>query len=261
MTNRHWQHIKQLTQHAISVKDSDILWFFIFPNHDFEVLSFHCLATAPKLDNDWPWTHMETLTSIQACSKLTSVKVTFTLTWKSFPDIPLMDREIAPLGGCSKQFLWEVWKILAFCDFSFSQTMILRFWVSTVWPQLQTLIIIDLENIWKQSLRSNHVKNWLPWKWRLPWLQWHWLNQAHNTAQQRRTQQNTAQPSTAPPHSAQQNTTQHNTPQHSRAEQSTTQTSTAQHSTALLVSCGYLRLPVVSWVCSGGLQLPVVACG
>ena len=80
MTNRHWQHIKQLTQHAISVKDSDILWFFIFPNHDFEVLSFHCLATAPNLDNYWPWTHMETLTSIQACSTPTSVKVAFTLT-------------------------------------------------------------------------------------------------------------------------------------------------------------------------------------
>ena len=64
-----------------SVNDSDILWFFIFSKHYFEVLSFHCLATAPNLDNYGPWTHMETLTSIQAFSKLTSAKVTFTLTW------------------------------------------------------------------------------------------------------------------------------------------------------------------------------------
>jgi len=40
---------------AGSVNDSDILWFFIFSKHDFEVLSFHCLATAPNLDNYWPW--------------------------------------------------------------------------------------------------------------------------------------------------------------------------------------------------------------
>ena len=64
-----------------SVNDSDILWFSIFSKHDFEVPSFHCLATTQNLDNYWHWKHMETLTSIQACSKLTSVKETFTLTW------------------------------------------------------------------------------------------------------------------------------------------------------------------------------------
>ena len=65
---------------AGSVNDSNILWLFTFSNHDFEVLSCHCLTTAPNLDNYSPWKHMETLTSIQACSKLTSVKVTFTVT-------------------------------------------------------------------------------------------------------------------------------------------------------------------------------------
>ena len=152
----------------------------------------------------------------------------------------LYDKEIALISNGSKLL------DLTFCDFVFSQTMILRFWVSTVWPQLQTLISIDPENIWKHSLRSKHVQNWLQWKWRLPWLEWNWLNQGHNTAQQSRTEQNTAEPSTAPHHSAQQNTTQHNTPQHSRTKHSTDQHSTAEHNTALLVSCGYLRLPVVS---------------
>ena len=63
-----------------SVKDSGILWFCIFSNHDFEVPSVHCLATAPNLDKYSPWKHMETITSIQSCSKLTFVKMTFTLT-------------------------------------------------------------------------------------------------------------------------------------------------------------------------------------
>ena len=62
----------------------------------------------------------------------------------------------------------EVWKILPFWDSSFPQTMSLRFWVSTVWPQLQTFIIIDSEHIWKHSLRSKQVQNWLQWKWLLP---------------------------------------------------------------------------------------------